>query len=761
MRRLLIIFLSTVCFALNSQIDISTLSNLGIKSEQDLKDKGLSSAEISTLKQEYFNGNLSGQKPANNDLAIQAKLPVKTAPKPLNKPDNFDHSKEGNQAVSASQIYGKNIFTDGSVTIKNNSDRIKAPDDYILGTGDVISIVIWGTSEFSSTFSLDEYGNITPSLVGRISLKGKKFIDAKKIINSSFGRVYDLKNSHISIEISYSKVININIAGEVKNPGTYTIPSINSAFNFLSLAGGISNLGSLRNIKIIHTNGDIELLDVYSYLLNPVDFKHKYLKDGDFIIVPTVKNIVEVKGVRRSMKYELKPNESLTDLLLFSGGISNTNDQRVVHIERLKDSGVELLDIWQKDFNSFILKDGDKLEFYPVDQSLINSVTIKGSIVSAGKYAYKKEENISQLIARSGGVIPNSIIKVCHIYRLNKLGYREIIRFDMEKVLTSVNVSIKIEPHDIIYLFDQRSLNHERHIRITGNVKNPNKYNFIDNLQLEDLILLAGGTKLHAEKSKIDIDRMVFDNSENSYIRQIEVDLNNVKGFPLMPFDIVHIRRLPEFSFQQLITIKGEVKYPGNYSISSQTEKLSDLLKRAGGVTNQAFMEGGFIIRTKDSIGLVIVKLKDVLKSDDSKYNYILKPGDIISIPKISNTVSITGGIGFTFQNEDGERKISCPYTPGKRASYYIHNYGGGFNKNANKRDVYVIHQNGLVEDSRFFGFLRPKIQKGDLVRVKIKPTKAKKEKEERVDWNRTIESLSVKITGLATLWILVQRINL
>ena len=760
MRSVLIIFLSTFCFALNGQVDISTISDLGIKSEQDLKDKGLSSAEITTLKQEYLSGNLNGSKPAKKDLAIQTEIPLKKNPNPLNQPNHFNHNKEANKIDLTSQMYGKNIFTDGSVTIKSNSDRIKAPDDYILGTGDVLSIVIWGASEFSSTFSLDEYGNITPSLVGRISLKGKRFVDAKKIIKSSFGRVYDLRNSQISIEISYSKVININIAGEVKNPGTYTIPSINSAFNFLSLAGGISDLGSLRNIKIIHTNGNMELLDVYSYLLNPVNFKHKYLKDGDFIIVPTIKNIVEISGVRRSMKYELKTKESLNDLLFFCGGISPKKDKRLVHVERLQDSGIELLDVWQKEFNSFTLRDGDKLKFYPADQSLINSVTIKGSIASPGKYAYEKEENISELIDRSGGVIPNSIIETCHIYRLNKLGYREIIRFNMEQVLKSGKTSIKIEPHDIIYLFDQRTLKHERNVRITGKVENPDTYKFVENLQLEDLILLAGGTKLHADKSKIDIERIIFDDLENSYTKQIEINLNKVKGFELMPFDIVHIRRLPEFSFQKLITINGEVKYPGNYSISSKTVKLSDLLKRAGGVTKEAFLEGGFITRTEDSIGLVIVKLKDVLKSDDSKYNYILQPGDIISIPKTSNTVCITGEIGFTYQNEDGERKISCPYTPGKRAGYFIHNYGGGFNKNANKRDVYVIHQNGLVEDSRCFGFLRPKIQKGDLVRVKIKPDIAKKEKEDRVDWNRTIESLSVKITGLATLWVLVQRIN-
>jgi Periplasmic protein involved in polysaccharide export len=256
------------------------------------------------------------------------------------------------------------------------------------------------------------------------------------------------------------------------------------------------------------------------------------------------------------------------------------------------------------------------------------------------------------------------------------------------------------------------------------------------------------------------LKELILQMGENGYVKAIEVDLNKMDDFELKPYDIVNIRRLPEFSFQQVVSIVGEVKYPGNYSISGKSEKLFNIIERAGGVTSEAFLEGGYIEREEDSVGLVVIKIGDLIKSQKSKYNYLIKPKDIIHIPKESNIVSIMGEIGYTAHSKNGDTKISCPYSKNKRAGRYIRNYGGGFGKNAKKYNVYVIRQNGLVEDSKFFGLIRPIVKKGDVIKVEPKKQKKQKTEENRIDWNRTIESLSVKITGLATFWVLAQQIN-
>jgi len=739
------------------QLDVSNLKDLGLTSEQDLQKMGLSASEINALKRQYFHGELSSKKTVD-DLSKNAKLGPSEEDEivmpELKRPKEKEDSTKG--------VYGKNIFVDGSVHIQKNSDRIKAPYNYILGSGDVLSIVIWGTSEFSGTFTLDENGNITPSLVGRISLKGKKFSDAQKIIKSTFARVYDLRNSKISIEISYSKVISVNVVGEVVSPGTYSIPSINSAFNFLSLAGGVTDLGSLRNIKIIHANGQVDQLDVYKFLNSPEASGYKYLNDGDFILVPTVDNLVLTEGVKRPLTFELKNDETISDLLLYAGGVSPKCFDGTAHIERPTNQGIKIIDIAEKDYLSFKLKSGDKISFYETDESFLNAVSIKGAIISPGKYSYVENESLKDLIYRSGGPITASLLSVGHIYRLNQDGSRDLIRINLEDVFKNKGASVgpTILSNDIVNIFDQRKLEENHTVRIAGIVRKPDNYAYSNNMVLKDLILIAGGLKESADLTKVDVERVDFNKGENGYVNVIEVDLNNTDDFRLKPYDIVHIRRLPDFSFQQVISIVGEVKYPGSYSLSGKSEKLFDLIQRAGGITPEAFLEGGYIEREEDSVGLVIIKIGDLIKSEKSKYNYLVKPNDIIHIPKESNIVSIMGEIGYTAHSKNGDTKISCPYSKHKRAGRYIQNYGGGFGKNAKKYNVYVIRQNGLVEDSKLFGLIRPIVKKGDIIKVEPKKQKKEKTEENRIDWNRTIESLSLKLTGLATFWVLAQQIN-
>ena len=312
----LFLFLSSAVLA---QVSLSEFKRTGVKSEQDLKNLGFTKSDISSLKQNY-----EQSKTLNSDSTQKGIIKIPSEPK-NEKEIILDSPK---RALSEYEVYGQSVFNSGAVLIQKNSDRIKAKDNYIIGSGDIISITIWGFSEFNNNFTVDDLGNIRPRLVGLINLKGQSFIDAKNIIKSKFSKVYDLRNSNIAIELSYSKVISVNVMGEVLSPGTYSVPSINSAFNILSLANGPNKKGSIRNISVVRNGEVIHKLDVYEYMNNPKKSASVHLMDGDFILVPTLGNIISISGeVIRSGKYELKDDETLEDAINFAGGFTeNANE---------------------------------------------------------------------------------------------------------------------------------------------------------------------------------------------------------------------------------------------------------------------------------------------------------------------------------------------------------------------------------------------------------------------------------------------------
>lgn len=736
--------------SLMSQLSLSDIQEMGIRSEADLKKMGFSDSEILSIKSQYLNGNNKSNDSESNDEELsheieEDKVEVKVAQPEVKTTKSF--------------IYGHDVFTNGSISIKENNDRIKAPGNYLIGTGDVVSVVIWGSSEFSGSFTVDDYGNITPRLVGRINLKGKRFDQAKKIIQSSFARVYDLNNSEISIELSYSKIINVNVVGEVNMPGTYTVPSINSAFNVLALAGGVSELGTLREIKIIRASGDIVNLDVYEFMMNPEAFGSEYLTDGDFIVVSTAKNIVTVKGVKRAMKYELSSGESLADLLNYSGGVMANHDNRFAHVKRKTSEGEEIIDVDFSQFDSYKMNDGDEVEFYQLVDELVNLVTIEGAVLSPGSYEFKEGETIGDFVKRSGGARKGSHLQVAYVFRKIDGGGREIKRISIEKMMTdSAWSGITISEGDVVHIIDHNDLYTEKEVKVTGEVKNPKKYTFYENMKLSDLIILSGGVTAQVDLSKVEIERINFEAEGGDYVQVISVNVSSGEDYILEPFDIVNLRALPEFTFHEGVKIIGEVKYPGYYSLSSSSEYLLDIVERAGGLTEEAYLQGGYIQRRKDSIGLVVIKFEDLLKSESSKYNYNLKPGDVIYVPEKTNTVTIEGQIGFN--NVDGEAsRISCPVHNNKRAKYYVKRYGGGYTRNAKRSETYVVKYNGMVAKSKMFGLISPKVGDGDVIKVKEKE-KAKKVEREDIDWNRTIESFSVKLSGIVTLWVLINQIG-
>ena len=755
------LFLTFAGHSLHAQVSLNTLKSAGVNSEEDLRKLGVSQGQIDKAKEEFF------KKQSESKESVNAESELGDAQK-KEKVKDISITKielKSKKKIEKDSIYGYSIFRDGAVNIIKNSDRIKAPDDYILVSGDKINITIWGFSEFSSEFVLGETGNITPRLVGRMNLKGKSFSTVRKIIKSRFGRVYDLKNSQIAIELSYSKVISVNVIGEVMKPGTYSVPSLNSAFNILSLAGGPTSIGSVRSIEIRRNGKLVQELDIYTFMFSPRSYRDQFLQDGDFLVVKTRNGVVEVEGeVKRPGKYEFKDGDTYEDILKFCGGFSAMANHNSINITRVYNSQLKMfsIDDLLNEKKDFKLINGDKIEVLKISDLVRNSVSIKGAVNIPGFYSFVRGEKIADLLLKARGITYEAFTDLGHVYRLRKDLSYEVKSFELGKVLSEPLSSdnFLLEEFDEIVIFNKDSFINNQTISVSGIVNLAATFDYKSGMTLEDIIVLSNGFKLEADISKIEIERIHYKNKQLSNVEVITVDYRANKTYQLSPFDRVHIRKIPGFVYQQTVTIKGEVSYPGNYSLIGNSEKILDLIKRAGGYTEWAYIESSSIERKEDSLGLLLLDLKKVEKNEGSKYNYILKPGDVITIPKVTDIVSITGAIGFKFINGKND-VINSPFHNGKRASYFIKKYGGGYDKDAKRREVYVVGHNGLVKNSKFFGLIKPKVGKGDKIVVNYKLAKKDKKKEDRVNWNDIIESMTIKVTGIATLWILLDKVNL
>ena len=731
-----------------SQISISDLKKAGINSENDLKRLGVSTDEISAFKQEYLNSR-------ENDSEKKDSLENSELLSPTNKEKTTVLISEKENSYPE-KIYGQSIFTTGAVSIQNNSDRIKANDNYTIGSGDRISVTIWGFSEFSEDFTVDELGNIKAKLVGRINLKGRSFKDAKSIIKSKFSRVYDLNNFQIGIELSYSKVISVNIMGEVLSPGTFSVPSINSAFNLLSLAKGINNNGSVRNISIVRNGKIINTLDVYYFMNNSQKSSTVHLMDGDFIIVPTHGNLISINGeVIRNGDFEIKENETLFDLIEFAGGFNPNANFKSISIIRSTPQGKILKSFSYKESKDITLKNGDSVIVAKTSEIIKNKITVRGEVNGPGIYEFIKDETLEKLIFRANGFTRLANLNIGHIYRLNNNQETEIIQIDLSNLENIKN--IKLKDLDEVLIFSKKTSLDTNYVTINGLVRNPKRFVFKTNMNLRDLLTLSGGNYPQADLSRIEIERIDFSVPKNdtmNYVKIMTKDFKKNADFKIEPFDIINIRALPEFKFQETIELRGEVKYPGAYSLAGNRVRISDVIERAGGLTAFAYGAKAYINRKEDSLGIILLDLDLVIKNKNSNFNYIMRPGDIIFIPRSNDIVSISGAIGSKFVNK--EVNINVPFRKGKRASFYIKKYAGGYDVKAKKKSIYAITLNRQVKKTKFFGFVKPKIEKGDKIIVNLKPTKTKNQKVEKINWNNQIENFTVKITGLATLWILI-----
>lgn len=760
-----------------------------LEDQEKLKDIGLSDFQMLEL-QKYANEKGAYKSaPSVKQISVTPKkedqgyqgIDTLTKKKQINesvKHLELNPSEENKEEEIS--IYGSQLFVNENIQNFESTSILRASDDYILSTGDELNISIWGYSNYNNTYIIDENGAITPMRVGRIYLKGLKFGEAKKLLKRKFQDFFDLKNSEFEVLLNYSRDITVNIVGEVNKPGSYQVKGYHTAFNALYTAKGISGLGSYRDIKIKRNGKIIANLDIYKFLVAPSEVKDIYLEDGDYIIVGTYTNRVKVEGaVKKPMTYELIDGECINDLIQYSGGLKYYAYTKNVQLERYEGNIKKVYDInLQEDsFKTFRLKDGDELFIRTLPDQYENFVEVIGAVNIPGKYSMEDSMTIWDLINKAEGLSHDAFIDRVYLVRTDENLVKHYKSLDLKDIVANKNseANLTLENMDKVTVFSKNDFLEKDSVKIVGAVRKPGNYVFGEEMNLKDILYISGGLKREAAISRIEVSRII-DYSDDlgvyrpirTIVKVIEVDYNiqvNEKDalFKLKPMDQLFVRTEPIYEKHQNVSLIGELNYPGTYTLLTDNDRLSDLLKRAGGVSDWAFLAGAKLYRSEKDLGYMFLDLEDVLDNEKSVYNYILKAGDTLFIPKINDLVSITGAVEYPMIDSIG--RINSPYIKGKRAKYYVKQFAVDFDREngALRRKTTVILPNGMVKKTKNYLLFKryPKVEKGSIVNVGIKDKKIKEEKvkPEPVDWNTLFESFTVKVTAILTLYFLVNRL--
>ena len=784
-----------------------------IPSEQVLKQMGLSNSEIA----EAMDFKFSRGKYAKG---VQDTIGRNTALAKFY--ESFGDSLViDTTSYPKAKIYGQDVFRNNKLSFYQKALDAKAPENYKVGSGDEVSISVWGYSEFSENLMVDERGYITPSSYGRIYVKGLTFKKMRSLLKSKFGSFLDMKNSEIDVTLSYSRVITVHIVGEVYNPGSYTIPAINTAFNALIAANGPNQLGTVRNIYIKRDGKTVDSLDVYKFLFNPTRSQDIYMQDGDYLFVPPAKHIIEIKGaVNRPYTYEAKTGESVASLIRYAGGYTTTAFTDVLTLKRIEYNAIKVNDVHKDHLNSTVVQNGDEIVVNTITNRLSNVVSVKGSIGVAGDYEFVKGENLLDLLNKAKCIDEKTFLDKVYIIRLNDDRTKSHIAVNLEAILKDEKHedNILLKEYDIVRVLSVDDFDDEFSVSVLGAVRSAGEFDFGVGMTLQDVLLQAGGLTRQAEGSRVEVSRIMdYDISSNklkprmAVIKTIKIGDDLVlsaeaEEFLLQPFDQIFVRENPDFEPAKNISLSGEVKYPGTYTLLSKDEKISSVIKRAGGITRYAYLDGVTMFRKEvasrsqaanitlkdlsqellDSIlsnpslsllyqeelqnmrvenfenfkeiimhNKVYLNLDKALQSNESKHNLVLLEGDSIIIPKTMDIVHITGEL----VNLEGGA-ISAPYFGSRRANYYVNNFAGGFTKANKKGNTVVIYPNGIAKKTMNFGLfvISPRVKKGATIRV---VNKVEKEKHKKVplDWNSVIEKTMLKVTAILSLWLLIDRV--
>jgi protein involved in polysaccharide export with SLBB domain len=694
---------------------------------------------------------------------------------PYSSSDEFEKNKAEEQKYSdnsqndSSNIFGHSYFS-SDIKGFDQSSGAKAPSNYILGWGDELTISVFGISYFQGSFKVDENGvlDLGPKF-GRVNIKGLEFSDVEKIIKSKMSRAFNLSKNTFRLNLSYGRSISVNITGDVRNPGTYSLAAVNNAFHALVMAGGPTEIGSLRNVRVYRNGEVIKTIDFYKFFVNPDGFEIPFLQDGDFLMVPTTNNLVSTSGAfKREMIFEMLPNETVSDLINFSSGFSANAYGKKIKITRSNDSERKIIDVELKDFSSLFLNDGDSVFANVKNGKLENFITLEGAFVQPGDYGFVEGMTIRDAIDLAGGLMGQNIDKEIGLSRLMDNGFYEITLMPLSSEKT---MGLKLSQADNIFIGFKSLDSKAKTVSVIGSVKNPGNFIYSVGMTLEEALNRAGGIKLSGDELRLEVTRKIitFNKKGSQEIKKSSVTLSldpSIKenwsdeykksDYLLEPFDEISVREIKNYGLNEKIYLSGAVEFPGFYSILSENEKISDVISRAGGVSKDGDVYNARLFRKSKDV--VVFDLSNAL--NDGNSNYTLKDMDSLDIPEKSELIRITGD-GHTYFDEFGESTLSVPIIKYARSYKYVKEFSLGLVKNAKKRDIYVSYPNGKLDKSKriLFWSRSPEVRQGAVIHVNKTPVKTKVIRERRpLDWNQVVGTLTSAAMGFGTVYALINR---
>ena len=637
--------------------------------------------------------------------------------------------------ASEKVIFGHNIFSNRKLTFAP-SLNIPTPENYRLGAGDEIIIDVWGSNEATirQTISPDGFINI-PNL-GVVSLNGMTVKEAEKYLRRKLSQIYPVEGdgaaSDFKLTLGSIRTIQVNVTGEVEVPGTYSISSLSNVYNALYLAGGINELGSLRKVQLVRNGKQKAEVDLYDFILNGVLPDGIILQDGDVINVPLYGSLVNIEGsVKRPMYYEMKEGETVQDILDYSGGFAGDAYRSNVNIVRQNGIEYQVYTVDSPLFSAFILKDGDAVTVGALIDRYENRLEVKGAVYRPGIYQLGDGiRTVSELIAKADGLKGDAFTARALIHREREDLTLEVVSVDVKAILAGQAPDVLLQRNDILYIPSIYDLNDVGTITIEGEVASPGTFVFEDNMTIEDLIMQAGGLLESASTVRIDVSRRIKnpsstalpDSIANVFTRSFQDGyvISNELDFVLQPYDYVNVRRSPGYAAQGKVRVSGEVIFPGEYVLTHKNERLSDLVKRAGGLNNWAYVRGARLIRHtlaeernrtragmtvlttgKDSVNVenldldesysVGIDLEAALSAPGSDADLVLRQDDLLLIPEYINTVKISGNVMYP---------NVVAYNSGMTVRDYV-TMAGGYGYRSQKNKAYIVYMNGTIARAR------------------------------------------------------------
>ena len=670
-------------------------------------------------------------------------------------------------APSGKRVFGRDIFNNKKLSFEPQMN-IATPQNYVVGPGDQLIIDIYGASQQSLKLTVSPDGDVTVPEFGPIRVSGLSINAAQSKIRSKLGSYY--QSSEIKTSLGQTRSIMVNVMGEVRVPGTYTLSAFATVFHALYMAGGISDLGTLRSIKVFRQGRQISVVDVYEFILNGRLAGNVRLQDNDVIQVGTYDCIVDISGkVKRPMAYEMRKGESLSALLKYAGGFTGDAYKKLIRVLRNSEEMKSVYNVEEFDYNSFKLEDGDQVSIDQIYDRFKNMVEIKGAVFRPGMYQFGEEVNsVRSLIERASGLTEEAMTSKAVLRRLKPNRTQEVITIDLEGILRGSVADIPLQNEDILFIPTLAEHQNLRTLTITGEVIFPGTYEFADRMTIEDLILQAGGLTDRASTIKVDVSRRLRDPNAAEATMEIaktfSFSLADQTSFTLEPYDIVQVRRSPVFQDPIRVTVEGEIAFEGSYTMEQKNQRLSDVVKSAGGIVPGAYVRGARLVRRmtadekarmqavinmarqsadgKDSIALnkiamsdtytVGIHLDEALAHPGSTQDIELMDGDRLIIPRFNHTVRISGDVNApnTVAFEDGENY-----------KYYI-KQAGGFGDRAKKSHTYIVYQNGTMAVAK-----EGKIEPGCEVVV---PSKAPRNQNSIAQWL----GIGTSMASLATMFV-------